>query len=241
VRSAASSDLLRSGLGRVLDTWRDRFDGADDLLQGVLRLQLNDVMGHTPPATSPEVRRAYDAIMPINPNAALLQCTAAYPADFAELDLRVIETYRRAFPNVVVGLSAHDNGIAMAVAAYLLGARIVEKHFTLNRAMKGTDHKFSLEPVGLKKLVRDLRRTRVALGAGEKRVHPSETPAVTKMGKKLVAACALEEGTVLGEREVAIKSPGGGLHPYEIDRVLGKTLRRPLAADEAIGLEDLAP
>jgi hypothetical protein len=62
VRSAASSDLLRSGLGRVLDTWRDRFDGANDLLQGVLRLQLSDVMGHTPPATSPEARRAYDAI-----------------------------------------------------------------------------------------------------------------------------------------------------------------------------------
>ena len=60
--SAASSDLLRSGLGRVLDTWRDRFDGANDLLQGVLRLQLSDVMGHTPPATSPEARRAYDAI-----------------------------------------------------------------------------------------------------------------------------------------------------------------------------------
>ena len=62
MRSAPSSDLLRSGLGRVLDTWRDRFDGANDLLQGVLRLQLNDVMGLTPPATSPEVRRAYDAI-----------------------------------------------------------------------------------------------------------------------------------------------------------------------------------
>ena len=88
---------------------------------------------------------------------ALLQCTAGYPAAWDELDLRVITTYRELFPDAVVGLSSHDNGIAMAVAAYVLGARIVEKHFTLNRAMKGTDHAFSLEPQGLRKLVRDLR------------------------------------------------------------------------------------
>ena len=88
--------------------------------------------------------------------------------DWDELDLRVIETYRQLFPDAVVGYSGHDNGIAMPVAAYVLGGRIVEKHFTLNRAMKGTDHRFSLEPVGLRKLVRDLQRTRLALGDGDK-------------------------------------------------------------------------
>ncbi len=72
----------------------------------------------------------------------------------------MIETYRELFPDSVIGLSSHDNGIAMPVAAYMLGARIIEKHFTLNRAMKGTDHVFSLEPQGLRKLVRDLRRAR---------------------------------------------------------------------------------
>ena len=66
----------------------------------------------------------------------------------------------------MIGFSGHDNGIAMPVAAYMLGARIVEKHFTLNRAMKGTDHAFSLEPVGLRKMVRDLERTHKALGDG---------------------------------------------------------------------------
>ena len=106
-----------------------------------------------------DVRRAYDAIMPINTQLAILQCTAGYPAAFDELDLRVIATYRQQFPDAVVGFSSHDNGIAMPVAAYMLGARVVEKHFTLNRAMKGTDHAFSLEPVGLRKMVRDLERT----------------------------------------------------------------------------------
>ena len=88
-------------------------------------------------ATIEDVQRAYDTIMPINQQLAILQCTAGYPAAVEELDLRVINTYRDRFPGAVVGFSSHDNGIAMPVAAYMLGARIVEKHFTLNRAMKG--------------------------------------------------------------------------------------------------------
>jgi N-acetylneuraminate synthase/sialic acid synthase len=95
-----------------------------------------------------DVQRAYDAILPINTQLAILQCTAGYPAATEELDLRVISTYRERFPDAVIGFSSHDNGIVMPVAAYMLGARIIEKHFTLNRAMKGTDHAFSLEPVG---------------------------------------------------------------------------------------------
>ncbi len=110
--------------------------------------------------TIDDVRRAYETVAELNPHVAMLQCTAGYPPDWEELDLRVIETYREYFPHAVVGYSGHDNGIAMAVAAFVLGARIVEKHFTLNRAMRGTDHRFSLEPQGLRKLVRDLQRTR---------------------------------------------------------------------------------
>jgi N-acetylneuraminate synthase/sialic acid synthase len=87
--------------------------------------------------TMEDVNRAYDAIMPINQQLALLQCTAGYPAEFEELNLRVITSFRERFPDSVVGLSSHDNGIAMAVAAYMLGARIVEKHFTLNHTWKG--------------------------------------------------------------------------------------------------------
>ena len=138
-----------------------------------------------------DVRRAHDAITAINPQLAILQCTAAYPPEFDELDLRVIETFRVAFPEVVIGFSSHDSGIAMALLAMRLGARIVEKHFTLNRAMKGTDHAFSLEPVGLRKMVRDLRRGRQALGDGVKTIYEDERKPVTKMGKKLVAAAAM--------------------------------------------------
>ena len=187
--------------------------------------------------TMEDVQRAYDAIMPINPRLCLMQCTCGYPAEFAELDLRVISTYREAFPEVVIGYSGHDNGIAMPVAAYMLGARIIEKHFTLNRAMRGTDHRFSLEPVGMKKMIRDLKRVRLALGDGRKKVYASEAGPALKMGKKLVAARDLPAGHVLTAADVAVKSPGDGLPPYCLDQVLGQVLTRDLRQDEAIMFE----
>src|SRR5262245_8899573 len=166
------------------------------LLQHVARMGKPMIVS-TGGALLEDVKRAYDAIMPINPNLAILQCTAGYPAAFEELDLRVISTYRDHFAEAVVGFSSHDNGIAMPVAAYMLGARIVEKHFTLNRAMKGTDHAFSLEPVGLRKMVRDLERTHKALGNGVKKIYDSEKAPITKMGKSLVVARNLPSGHVI--------------------------------------------
>ena len=194
--------------------------------------------------TLDDVRRAYDAIAEDNDQVAVLQCTAGYPAEWSELDLNVIGTYRDVFPEAVVGFSSHDNGIAMAVAAYVLGARIVEKHFTLNRAMRGTDHVFSLEPQGLRKMVRDLKRTRVALGDGTKTMYPDEVAPATKMSKKIVAARDLPAGHVLCESDIALKSPGDGLPPYELERVLGSTLRVPVQEDETLTfelLEERAP
>ena len=187
-----------------------------------------------------DVQRAYDAIMPINPQLAILQCTAGYPAAFDELDLRVISTYREKFPEAVIGFSSHDNGIAMPVAAYMLGARIVEKHFTLNRAMKGTDHAFSLEPVGLRKMVRDLERTFKAMGDGAKKIYDSERAPIVKMGKSLVVARNLPTGHVLGPQDVVMKSPGGGIPPYDLEKVIGRTTLKPLHQDDFLSFEVLS-
>jgi N-acetylneuraminate synthase/sialic acid synthase len=194
--------------------------------------------------TLEDVRRAYDALGEVNEQIVVLQCTAGYPAEWEELDLRVISTYRELFPDAVVGFSSHDNGIAMPVAAYVLGARVVEKHFTLNRAMKGTDHAFSLEPQGMRKLVRDLRRTRVALGDGTKTMHQSEAAPIVKMGKKIVAARDLPAGHVLRREDLELRSPGDGVPPYELDRFVGRTLRHPVVHEMALTfelLEELVP
>ena len=189
--------------------------------------------------TMEDVNRAYDAIMPINQQLCLLQCTAGYPAAFEELNLSVITTFRERFPSTVIGLSSHDNGIAMAVAAYMLGSRVVEKHFTLNHTWKGTDHAFSLEPIGFKKMVRDLERVKVATGDGVKRVYETEVNPMVKMGKKICAARDLPEGYTIQPEDVTLKSPGGGLHPYEIDKIIGRTTRRALKADDDITFEVL--
>jgi sialic acid synthase len=187
-----------------------------------------------------DVQRAYDAIMPINPQLAILQCTAGYPAAWEELDLRVISLFRERFPGAVIGFSSHDNGISMPVAAFVLGARIVEKHFTLNRAMKGTDHAFSLEPVGLRKMVRDLERTHLALGDGMKKIYESERAPILKMGKSLVVAHDLPAGHVIGAKDIVMKSPGGGIPPYELDKVLGRLTLKPLAQDDVLSYEVLS-
>lgn len=192
-------------------------------------------------ATMDDVHRAWDAVSPINSQVSLLQCTAGYPAEWHELDLRVIGTYREAFPGAVVGFSGHDNGIAIAVAAYVLGARIIEKHFTLNRAWKGTDHAFSLEAVGMRKMVRDLERTWLAMGDAVKKVYPSEVNPILKMGKSLVASQDITPGTILSAANVTMKSPAGGLPPYEWDRIIGRTAQRPIAEDAPITLDDLLP
>ena len=165
---------------------------------------------------------------------SILQCTAGYPPTWNELNLGVISTLRSRFPHPVIGFSSHDNGIAMSVAAYALGARIVEKHFTLNRTLKGTDHAFSLEPQGLSKLVRDLDRLHVALGDGVKSQYESEFDPLQKMGKKIVAAKALSKGTVLTSEDFEFKSPGDGLPPWRIQEIIGKTLTRNLEFEEAV-------
>jgi N-acetylneuraminate synthase/sialic acid synthase len=193
-------------------------------------------------ATLEDIDRAVATVRPINEQLCILQCTAAYPCEPEDLNLQVITTLRDRYPDFVVGLSDHQNGISMALVAYMLGARVIEKHFTLNHAWKGRDHAFSLMPEGLRKLVRDLRRVPEALGDGTKRPLAIEAEPLEKMGKKLVAARDLEQGHVLGRDDIAIKSPAdGGLQPYELDRLVGRRLRRAVAFEDFVTFDDVEP
>ncbi len=190
-------------------------------------------------ASMEDVRRAYETVRCINDQIAILQCTAGYPPAWEELNLRVIETFREEFPDAVIGFSSHDSGIAMAMVGYTLGARIIEKHFTLNRAMKGTDHAFSLEHSGLEKLVRDLKRAHISMGDGVKRRYVSEDKPLLKMAKKIVVAHDIPEGHVLTEADLAVKSPSDGLPPYEMAKLLGKPVKHAMHSDQGISFADL--
>lgn len=132
-----------------------------------------------------EIDAAVNTIAALSHKLAILHCTACYPVrDFRELNLKCIQVLMERYPDFVVGWSGHDSGIAMALSAYTLGARIIEKHFCLNRADKGGDQAFSLEPEGLRKLVRDVKRAHDAMGDGEKRYYASEIAPVSKMRRR---------------------------------------------------------
>ena len=192
--------------------------------------------------TMDDVERAVDTILPLNAQLCVMQCTASYPCEVEELNLGVIESYRERFPDLVIGLSDHQSGIAMSLVGYMLGARVIEKHFTLNHAWKGSDHAFSLMPEGMRRLVRDLHRVPDAVGDGVKRPLASEARPMEKMGKKLVATRDLPVGHVLTADDLAARSPAdGGLPPYELDNLLGRRLTRPLMVDQALVTDDVEP
>ena len=115
---------------------------------------------------------------------AIAQATSTYPAEASELNLRAIQTFAEKY-KVPVGYSGHERGLQVTIAAVALGATFIERHITLDRSMWGTDHSASLEPEGLKKLVRDIRIIELALGDGKKKVYDSEIPIRAKLRRVL--------------------------------------------------------
>ena len=174
--------------------------------------------------TIEQVVRAKENINIYHNNLSILHCTAAYPAPIEDMNLNVIKTYKNKFKDNTIGLSDHENGIDAAPIAYLLGARVFEKHFTLNRANKGTDHAFSLEPAGLKKLARNLSRIPILLGSEEKKLLKNEIAPLSKMLKSIVASKFLKKGKVLELSDLDF-TPGGGLTPDKLKKVLVKNLK----------------
>ena len=141
-----------------------------------------------------DVTRTYKYIEKKTINFSLLQCTASYPCKTKDLNLNVITTFKKKFSKILVGLSSHHNGIAMENIAYLLGARVFEKHFTTDRSMKGTDQSFSLVGTGLKKMIRDIKRVSIAMGSKTKKPLECEKIPMKKMAKSIVFARNVKKG-----------------------------------------------
>lgn len=186
-----------------------------------------------------EIRLAYETILKHNDKLCLMHCIAGYPAEYHDLNLNFITTLIKEFPEAIIGYSGHDNGILAPVVAYMLGATVLEKHFTLNRSWKGTDHKFSLEPEGIRKQIRDLRRIDISIGNGKKGIHDYEIEAKKKMGKGIYASRPLSAGTVITWEDISLKTPTNGTPPYMIDKIIGKKLKTDLDNESSISLNDV--
>src|SRR5215467_2902414 len=161
-------------------------------------------------STLEEVDQAVDRILRHTDQLILLQCTSAYPSEFVDVNLRVMETFRQRY-GVLVGYSGHERGISVTEAAAALGACAVERHFTKDRTLPGPDHAASLEPQGLQKLIRDIRQIEMAMGSPVKAIAPAEVPVRARLGKSVVAAEDIPTGSVVTADMLTAKSPGEGI------------------------------
>ena len=186
-------------------------------------------------ATLDEVLAAVAIVKP-NP-LALFHCVSNYPAQPADCNLRAIETLRQA-TGLPVGWSDHTHGIDVTVAAVALGAEIVEKHFTIDRALPGPDHRASLEPDELAAMVRGIRNAEAALGDGTKQPRPSEVAVAAVARRSLCYRENLAAGVVVEERHFIALRPGTGIPTTEIGKIAGRRLRHAVHRDQLVALDD---
>ena len=184
-----------------------------------------------------EVERAVEEILKINPNLVLMQCNTNYTAsleNFRHIHLRVLETYRAKFPDLVLGLSDHTPGHATVLGAVALGARVIEKHFTDDNGRDGPDHPFSMTPSSWREMVDRTRELEYALGASRKFVAENEQQTVVVQRRCLRATADLKAGTILEEKmlEALRPAPKDAVMPFELSRVIGRKLIRDVTQGE---------
>lgn len=169
---------------------------------------------------------------------AVLHCTSNYPAAIDTINLKAMNTIKDAF-KIIGGYSDHTVGITIPIAAAALGADIIEKHFTLDKAMEGPDHKASLDPEELKKMVISIRKIETAMGNGIKMFSSSEIDTMSVARKSIVAAKNIKQGEIITLKDLAYKRPGNGLSPKCYKNILGKKANKDIKEDEQITLDML--
>ena len=185
-----------------------------------------------------EIEAAIDALEKAGtPRARIvvLHCNTEYPAPMAEVNLRAMQSIGEAF-GVKVGFSDHTEGIEIAIAAVALGATVIEKHFTLDRNLPGPDHRASIEPGELGRMIRSIRNVEMAMGDGVKRTSAGEERNRPIARKSLVAARSIAKGELFSESNMTVKRPGTGISPMSWDEVVGRISVRDFVEDELIEL-----
>jgi N-acetylneuraminate synthase len=165
---------------------------------------------------------------------AILHCTTEYPAPICDVNLLAIKTLKNAFPKATIGYSDHTDGIDISIGAVVLGAQIIEKHFTLDRGMIGPDHQASLEPQELINLVSSIRRIEQAMGDGRKRPSKSEIANIRIARKSIVASRPISKGEIFTIENISVKRPGDGISPERWDEVVGGVALKDYGIDQLI-------
>jgi len=183
-----------------------------------------------------EIEDALDVLVEagtLNSDITVLHANTMYPTPMEDVNLRAMLTIGNTF-DVAYGYSDHTLGIEVNIAAVAMGASIIEKHFTLDKNMKGPDHKASLEPSELKEMVKSIRNIEIALGSSLKKPSPSEIPNMAIARKSIIAKCDIKEGDILSENNLTIQRPGIGISPMKWDEIIGSASSKDYKEDELI-------
>jgi len=226
--------IAHTGKPVILSTGMSTLGEVEDAL-GVLAF---GYLGNSEPSIA-AFRAAYCSAQGqtlLQSQVTLLHCTTEYPVPLEDVNLKVMDTLRGAF-GLPVGYSDHTEGIAVSIAAVARGAVIIEKHFTLDRNLPGPDHKASLEPEKLKKMVAAIRSVEQALGSGRKYPTPSELKNMSVARKSLVAACTITTSEPFTAENLTVKRPGNGLSPMQYWNSIGTTSQSDFEKDDLITLQ----
>ena len=168
-------------------------------------------------------------------NITVLQCNTEYPTPLKDANIKAMLTIKKKF-KVNIGYSDHTEGIEASLAAAALGAKVIEKHITLNKNLSGPDHKASITPVELKKLIEGIRKITIALGTGVKKISSSERKNIKIARNSIVAAKVIKKGEKFTKQNLAIKRPGNGISPMQLFNIIGNIAKRNFLKDELIKL-----
>jgi sialic acid synthase len=187
------------------------------------------------------VTKSLELAQRYNDSMCLLQCTSSYPLPNEDVNLNVIKTYQKEFGhNTIVGYSGHETVIAITLGAIAMGAKIIERHVTIDKTLKGTDHSASLEPDEFKELCDSIRTVEKAMGSNVKTIQPSEKACHDKLGKSLVTTRDLKTGHVLTKEDMTVKvADPMGVNPTEMFDLVGKTLKMDIYYDNTLNKDHL--
>jgi len=185
-----------------------------------------------------EIEEAVEVISAYNKEIILLHCTSCYPTRLKDVNLDAMKTLMQIF-EFPVGYSDHTTGIYVSVAAVAIGAKVIEKHFTLDKELSGPDHKASLNPDELKEFVAAIREIETAMGDYEKRPCDSEEETRLKGRRSILTKSRIRKGEVITEDLLITKRPGTGIPPKRLREIIGKRAKRDMEEDSLISLEDI--
>lgn len=186
-----------------------------------------------------ELDQALQTITRYHNKVSILHCVSQYPTEPENVNLRTITYLLKHYPQFTIGYSDHTIGIATPAAAVAMGARVIEKHITIDRNMKGTDQAGSLGPEGVYRMVRDIRVMDMQLGKEEIFIEPDTEGARKKLERSIAVNRSMRKGEKLTEADLHLLSPGDGFKWSERDKVIGKTMARDIAANEILYKEYL--